>query len=74
MATAADTTLGNCDGSSSNEDGCRNSGGEDDGNGSDGIGDDCPCHPPHAHFVTRHFVDNAITRVVAVAIAFASVC
>jgi hypothetical protein len=74
MAALRATALGDCGGGSSNEDGCRDSGGEDDGDGGNGVGDDCPCCPCHAHFVTAHVVANAITRVVAVSIAFASVC
>jgi hypothetical protein len=74
MVTAAATKLGNCGGRSSNEDGCHNSGGEDDGDGGNGVGDHCPCRPCHAHFVTHHIVANTIARVVTATIAFASVC
>jgi hypothetical protein len=73
MATAAATMLDDCGGGSSNVDGCRNSGGKDDGNDGNGVGDDHPCLPCHAHFVTRHVVANAIVHVVAIAITFASV-
>ncbi len=73
MAVLRATALGNCGGGSSNEDGCCDSRGMDDGNSSNGIGDDCPCHPCHAHFVTLHVVANTIARVVTVpTIAFAS--
>jgi hypothetical protein len=42
MAALRATTLGDCGGSSSNEDGCRNSQGKDYGIGGNGVGDDCP--------------------------------
>jgi hypothetical protein len=73
MAALTATALGDYGGGSSNEDGCCNSGGKDNGKGSNGIGDDCPlCCPRHTHFVNRHVVANAIAHVFAVAIAFAS--
>jgi hypothetical protein len=40
MQHAEGNGVGKCDGGSSNEDGCRNSGGKDNGNGSIGIGKD----------------------------------
>jgi hypothetical protein len=73
MAALRATVLGNCGGGSSNEDGCHDSRGKDNGNGGNSIGDDCPCCPHHAHFVTCHIVANAIICVVALAIAFVSV-
>ncbi len=73
MATAAAMTLGNYGGGSSNYDSCHDSRGKDDGDSGNGLGDDCPCCPHHAHFVTHHVVANAIARVVAIAISFASV-
>jgi hypothetical protein len=45
MAALRATVLGNRIGGSSNEDGCGNSRSKDVGNGSDGVGDDPPCHP-----------------------------
>jgi hypothetical protein len=51
MAVLMATVLGDCGGSSSNEDGCHNSRGEDNGNGGNGVGDDCPCRPCNACFV-----------------------
>jgi hypothetical protein len=47
MAALRAMALGGCSGSSSNNDGCRDSRGMDDGNGSNGVGDDSPCHPYH---------------------------
>jgi hypothetical protein len=55
MALLRATVLSNCGGDSSNEEGRRNSGGKDYGNGGNDVGDDCPCHlchcplchPPH---------------------------
>ncbi len=73
IAALRATALGDYGGGSSNKDGCRDSGGEEDGDGGNGIGDDRPCRPCHAHLVTCHVVANAIARVVAVTIAFASV-
>ncbi len=73
MAALRAMALGEYGGSSSNEDGCRDSRGKDNGDGGNSIGDDSPSHPDHAHFVTRHIVANAIARVVAVAITFANV-
>ena len=72
MAALRAMALGNCGCGSSNEDVCPDSGGKDDGNGGNGIGDDHPCHSCHAQYVTRHIVANAIACVVTVAIAFAS--
>ncbi len=46
--------LGNCGGSSSNEDSCCDSVGEDDGNGSKGIGDNCPCCPHHCPLLRQN--------------------
>ncbi len=45
MAALRATALGNCGGGSCNEDGCHNSGGKDDGDGANGVGDNCPCRP-----------------------------
>jgi hypothetical protein len=73
MAVLRAKVLGDCGGNSSNKDGCHDSKGEDNGNGSNSVGDDCPCCPCHAHFITRHVVANAIAYVVAIAIAFVSV-
>jgi hypothetical protein len=72
MAALWAPVLGNGGGGSSNEDGCRNSGGKDNGDGGKVIGDDRPCCPHHACFVTRHVIANTIAHVVAVAIAFVS--
>ncbi len=47
MAALRATALGNCGVGSSNENDCNDSGGKDDGNGRNGIGDDCPCRPHH---------------------------
>ncbi len=47
MAALRAMALGGCSGSSSDDDGCRDSGGVDNGNGSNDIGDDSPCHPCH---------------------------
>ncbi len=41
MAALRATTLGNCGVGSSDEDGCGDSGGEDNGSGSNSIGDNC---------------------------------
>jgi hypothetical protein len=47
IAVLRATALGDCGGGSCNEDGCCNSEGKDSGNGGNGIGDNCPCHPRH---------------------------
>jgi hypothetical protein len=47
--------------------------GEDDGNSGNGIGDDRPYCPCHAHFVTHHVIANAIAYFVVIANAL-SVC
>jgi hypothetical protein len=73
MAALRTTALGNCGGGSSNEDGCRDSGGDDDGEGGNGVVMIALVALAVAHFVTRHVVANAIARVVAVAVAFFSV-
>jgi hypothetical protein len=65
--------LGNCGGGSSNEDGCHNSGGKDDGNGSYRVVMIALVTLATAHFVIRHVVANTIARVVAVAVTFVSV-
>jgi hypothetical protein len=52
IAALRATVLGDCGGGSSNEDGCRNSRGKDDGNGGNGVGDNHPCCPCHARFIT----------------------
>jgi hypothetical protein len=72
MAVLRATVLGNCGGGSSNEDGCHDSGGEDNDDGGNGIGDHHPCRPFHAHFVTHHNIANIIAHVVAIVIAFVS--
>jgi hypothetical protein len=73
MAALRATVLGDCGGGSSNEDGYCVSRGKYDSDSGNGIGDDWPCCPIHAHFITRHVVANAIARVIAIAIAFVSV-
>jgi hypothetical protein len=60
MAVLRAMALGGCGGGSSNEDGCRNSGGKDEGNGGNGIGEDCPCCPYHAHFVSYSMISGKI--------------
>jgi hypothetical protein len=52
MARLKTTSLGDCGGGSSDEDGCRNSRGRDFGKGGNGVGDDPPCHP--CHFPLHH--------------------
>jgi hypothetical protein len=47
MAALRATVLGDCGGGSSDEDGCRDSGGKDDGDGGNGVGEDRPCRPRH---------------------------
>jgi hypothetical protein len=47
MAALRAIAFGDCGGSSSNDGGCRDSGGEDDGDGGIGVGDNCPCCPCH---------------------------
>jgi hypothetical protein len=37
--------LGDCGVGSSDDGGCGNSRGKDNGNGGNGVGDDCPSHP-----------------------------
>jgi hypothetical protein len=60
MAALRAMTLGNCGGSSSNDDGCNDSRGKDDSNGGNGIGEDSPCCPRHCplchlpHCCQRH--------------------
>jgi hypothetical protein len=73
MAALRAMALGDYGSGSSNEDGCCDSGGKDDGIGGNGTGDDHPCCPCHVHFVTCHVIANATARVVAIAIAFASI-
>ncbi len=72
MAALRATALGNCGGGSSNEGGCCDSGGKDYGNGGNGVGDNSPCDPRHAHFLTHHVFANTIAHVVAITIAFVS--
>jgi hypothetical protein len=72
MAVLRATVLGNCGGGSSNKDGCCNSGGKDDGDSGNGIGDDRPCCPCYARFVTCHVVASTIACVVAIVIACVS--
>jgi hypothetical protein len=73
MAAPKTTALGDFGGGNSNEDGCRNSGGEDNGNGGNGVVMITCVALAVAHFVTRHVIANAITRVVAIAVAYVSV-
>ncbi len=73
MAALRTMVLGDCGGGSSNEDGCRNSGGDDDGEGGYGVMMIALVALAVAHFVTRHVVANAIACVVSIAIAFFSV-
>jgi hypothetical protein len=73
MAALRAMALGDCGVSSSNADGCSDSGGKDDGDGSNGVGDDCLVALAITHFVTRNVLANAIARVVAVTITFVSV-
>jgi hypothetical protein len=55
MAALRAMALGDCGGSSSDDNRCRDSRGKDDGNGGNSVGDDSPCcschcplcHPPH---------------------------
>ncbi len=70
MAALRAMVLGNGGGGGSNEDGCRDSKGEDYGNSSNSIGDNRLCHLAIVHFVTRHIVANAIAHVVAITITF----
>jgi hypothetical protein len=72
MAELRTTALVDFGGSSSNEDGCRDSKGKEDGNGGNGMVMIALVALTVAHFVTRHVVINAIARVVAIAIAFVS--
>ncbi len=74
MAVLRATVLGDCGGDSSNEDGCRNSGGEDNSDGSNGVCDNHPFSPCHARFVTHHVIANAITHVVTVTSSFVNLC
>jgi hypothetical protein len=73
MAALRTTALGDCGGGSSNEDGCRDSGGDNNGEGGNGVVMIALVALAVAHFVTCHVVANAITRVVTVAVAFFSV-
>jgi hypothetical protein len=70
MAALRSTALGDRGGGSCNEDGCHDSRGKDDGNGANGVGDNCPCRPCHRPLCHRNVIANAITHVVAIAIAF----
>jgi hypothetical protein len=72
MAALRTMVLGNCGCGSSDEDGCRNSGGRDNGNGSKGVVMIALVALAVTHFVTHHVVANAIAHVVAIAIAFVS--
>ncbi len=73
MAVLRTTALGNCGGGSSNEDGCRDSGGKDNGKGGNGVVMIALVALAVAHFVTCHVIANTIARVVANAVAFVSV-
>jgi hypothetical protein len=47
MAALRAMALGDCGGSSSDDGGCHDSRGKDNGDGGNGIGDNFPCHPCH---------------------------
>ncbi len=72
MAALRATALGDCGGGSSNEDGCGDSRGKDNGDGSNGVGVIALVALSSTHFVTRNVVVNSIAHVVAIAIAFVS--
>ncbi len=56
IAALRATVLGDCGVGSSNDSGCCNSRGKDDGNGGNSIGDNCPCRPRHhpLHHLQHH--------------------
>jgi hypothetical protein len=73
MAVLRAMALGYCGVGSNNEDGCSDSGGKDNGNGATALVTIALVSLTITHFVSRNVVANAITCVVAVAIAFVSV-
>jgi hypothetical protein len=73
MAALRAKALGNCGGGSCNEDGYRDSRGKDNGNRATALVMIALVALAIAHFVTSNIVANAITCVVAIAIAFVSV-
>ncbi len=72
MAALRAMALGDCGGSSSNDDSFCDSGGKDDDNGGNDVGDIRLCCLAIAHFVAHHILATAVTHFVATAIAFVS--